>query len=113
VLEAAAAAKPLVATDVGGISEIFGSMADMLIAPNDAKALVNSLTSIFNNPIAATEFSSKLQLRVLKAFSIDAMVKGVVTSYQHSFYANRKISISHSSSTRIEADSDRVSGLTT
>ena len=39
VLEAAAAGKPLVVTNVGGIPDMFGPLADRLVAPDDAIAL--------------------------------------------------------------------------
>ena len=41
ILEAAAAAQPLLATRVGGIPEIFGPQGDALIAPADAALLAD------------------------------------------------------------------------
>ncbi|WP_238297538.1 glycosyltransferase, partial [Methylobacterium soli] len=43
VLEAAAAAQPLVATNVGGIPEIFGTAATELVPPRDAQALTRAI----------------------------------------------------------------------
>ena len=43
VLEAAAAAVPMITTNVGGIPEIFGPQAAGLVAPGDAAALARAI----------------------------------------------------------------------
>src|SRR5258708_2151425 len=45
VLEAAAAGLPIIATDVGGIPEIFGPDAGDLVHPNDPTALANAIAA--------------------------------------------------------------------
>src|SRR5205814_4711529 len=45
VLEAAAAAVPMITTNVGGIPEVFGPQAANLIPPNDAAALANAIAA--------------------------------------------------------------------
>src|ERR1051325_9818354 len=45
VLEAAAAGKPLIATRVGGIPEIYGPLADRLVPPDDAPALARAIAA--------------------------------------------------------------------
>ena len=43
MLEAAAAGVPMIATDVGGIPEIFGPEAGDLVPPGDAAALAGAI----------------------------------------------------------------------
>ena len=48
VLEAAAACQPLVATNVGGIPEIFGPAAAQLVPARDGKALAGAIARILD-----------------------------------------------------------------
>ena len=50
VLEAAAAGLPIIATDVGGIPEIFGPQAARLIPPDDIAALIGAITAALDDP---------------------------------------------------------------
>jgi glycosyltransferase involved in cell wall biosynthesis len=84
VLEAAASAKPLIATRVGGIAEIYGPMAGALVAPNDVPALARAIVDCLDHPEAATERARKLRERVAGAFTIEAMVDGVLAGYRDS-----------------------------
>jgi len=76
VLEAAAAGKPLVATNVGGIPEIFGPFSDSLVAPEDADALAMAILKV-----GTTTSSEALRKRVRENFSVDAMVEAVLDAY--------------------------------
>lgn len=82
VLEAAAAGKPLIATNVGGVPEIFGPAADRLVAPGDAAALAHSIAAAIDRPEEALEHGRILRARVAAQFSVDAMVEGVLASYE-------------------------------
>ena len=82
VLEAAAAGKPLVATKVGGISEVFGPLANRLVAPDDAGALAEAIVDAVDQP-ATTEIAAKaLRTRVQTEFSVDVMVDAVLNAYR-------------------------------
>lgn len=81
VLEAAAAGKPIVATRVGGIPEIFGPLSAKLVAPGDAAGLAASLKEIVIDRAAAAEFYRALQKRAASLFSLDQMVDHVVSAY--------------------------------
>jgi glycosyltransferase involved in cell wall biosynthesis len=50
VLEAAAAAMPMIATRVGGIPEIFGPAAAQLIAPDNVGALAGAISAALDAP---------------------------------------------------------------
>jgi glycosyltransferase involved in cell wall biosynthesis len=82
VLEAAASAKPLIATRVGGIPEIYGPLTNTLIPPEDAVALADAIASSLDNPAATADVAQKISARVAASFSRDAMVDGVMASYQ-------------------------------
>jgi glycosyltransferase involved in cell wall biosynthesis len=82
VLETAAAGKPLVTTNVGGIPEIFGPLSDALIEPGNTGALADAIARALDNPEAATRLAAELRLRVQSSFSVDAMVDGVVCAYR-------------------------------
>ncbi len=82
VLEAAAAAKPLLASRVGGIPEIYGPLADALVPPEDAKALAGAIARSLEDPAAATALAQKLRNRVAAGFSLDGMVEGVLEGYR-------------------------------
>ncbi len=81
VLEAAAAGLPLVATDVGGIPEIFGDQSSNLIAPGDVDALTTALQSFLDAPERQHSVTVALKARVAQEFTIDRMVRDVVSFY--------------------------------
>jgi glycosyltransferase involved in cell wall biosynthesis len=81
VLETAAAAKPLIATRVGGIPEIYGPRADALVAPDEAPALAAAIANTLDNAEAATAAARRLQERVAASFTVEAMVDGVLAAY--------------------------------
>ena len=85
VIEAAAAAIPMVAANVGGIPEIFGSHTDGLFAPNSAGAMADAIETALDNPDAALARTKSLRERVLMHFSQKAMVEGVLAGYGEAF----------------------------
>ncbi len=82
VLEAAAAGRPLIATRVGGIAEIYGPLSDALVPAASPQALAQAIARALGDPTAADEAAQKLRARVAEAFSLDAMVEGVLSAYQ-------------------------------
>jgi glycosyltransferase involved in cell wall biosynthesis len=82
VLEAAAAGMPLIATQVGGVPEIFGPDAANLVPPGDPAALARAIGSALEQPQNLAATALRLQQRVRAAFSTDAMTEAVLTAYQ-------------------------------
>ena len=82
VLEAAAASKPLITTNVGGIPEIYGPLSNTLIPPSDAPALAQAIAQALDRPEAMVELTRKLCERVRASFSVESMVDGVLSAYQ-------------------------------
>lgn len=89
VLEAAAAAMPIVATAVGGIPEIFGNQAHRLVQPDDADALAAAMGQILADPAAARRQAEALAADIGRHFSADAMADGVLAAYEAALGAAR------------------------
>ncbi len=82
VIEAAAAGIPMVAANVGGIPEIFGSHTDALFAPNIVGALADAIETALEDPAAAQARAKSLRERIFLHFSQKAMVDGVLAGYR-------------------------------
>jgi glycosyltransferase involved in cell wall biosynthesis len=89
VLEAAAAGKPLIATRVGGIPDIFGPLADRLIPPDDRNALERKLTEAVNQPDTMRDAAVLLRERVRTNFSLDDMVENGIDAYRAAIAARK------------------------
>lgn len=81
VLEAAAAGRPVIATAVGGIPEIFGPDGDKLIAPGDARSLAETIRAVLNDLPMAHADAHRLRARVRAGFSIEAMADQILAAY--------------------------------
>jgi glycosyltransferase involved in cell wall biosynthesis len=90
VLEAAAAGKPLIATNVGGIPDIFGPFADRLIPPDDRDALVRKLNDAVNRPDTIRDAAALLRERVRTNFSLDDMVDSGIDAYCAAIAARKR-----------------------
>lgn len=82
VLEAIAADKAVIATDVGGMPEIFGPLSDRLIARDDRQALAQAMAAALRRDAkeAAAE-RAELSRHVATHFSVEAMTDSVVAAY--------------------------------
>jgi glycosyltransferase involved in cell wall biosynthesis len=88
ILEAAAAAQPLVSTNVGGIPEIFGPYADQLIPANDSRRLAGAvLAKLQENEEERRSRAAALSDFVRRRFSIERMIDGVLAGYGAAFQA--------------------------
>jgi glycosyltransferase involved in cell wall biosynthesis len=82
VLEGAAAGLPMLATNVGGIPEIFGPHGRRLLPPGDAARLAEAIRAALADPAAAQASAQALRERVRTHFSAEAMVQGVLAAYR-------------------------------
>jgi len=82
VLEAAAAGLPLITTKVGGIPEIYGTLTDTLVPPEDVGALAHTIARTLDHPDATADLAKRVQERVASSFSVDTMVGGVLGAYE-------------------------------
>lgn len=82
ILEAASAARPVIATNVGGIAEIFGPTADSLVPPSDSAALRRAMQSFMDDP-AAAEREMQLRLAHIRTrFSVSHMTDQIEALYR-------------------------------
>jgi glycosyltransferase involved in cell wall biosynthesis len=82
VLEAAAAQIPMVATDVGGIGEIFGPYRDKLIACDNPTILATTLEAALDRePSELHREAADLAAFVATQFTITDMVDAVLAGY--------------------------------
>lgn len=85
VIEAAAAGMPMIAANVGGIPEIFGSHTDALFAPGIAGAMADAIETAIDDPDAAAARAKSLRERIFAQFSQKSMVEGVIAGYRAAF----------------------------
>ena len=84
VIEAMAAARPLVATDVGGVSDaVTHGETGLLVRPSDPHALADALSSVLARPDQASAMASRGQLHVREAFS-ERSVMGQLSAFYES-----------------------------
>lgn len=81
ILEAAAARLPIIATDVGGISEIVEGSPVTLIPADDVDALAAKMLDFLDNPGTYVEAATALQERVKKHFSVRGMAQSATHFY--------------------------------
>ncbi len=80
VLEAIAAAKPVIATNVGGIPEIFAEHSDQLVEPGSADALAQSMIKALDDK-RLFENAQKMQSALKERFSLEVMAQNMEKMY--------------------------------
>ncbi len=86
--EAMAMEKPVVATGVGGVSELTGSCG-LVVPPRDPEALARAMLSIMNTPLEARRFlGQSARDRVRERFDMDAKAQDWEDLYEEA--ASRK-----------------------
>jgi glycosyltransferase involved in cell wall biosynthesis len=89
VLEAAAAAQPLISTDVGGINEIYGpDHRHRLIPANDPATLASAIRDMLaQSDVERLAQAADLADHVRRNFCLNAMVDGVIDAYRSALAA--------------------------
>jgi glycosyltransferase involved in cell wall biosynthesis len=75
ILEAMAAALPVVATHVGGNPEIVDMSTGRLVPPRDPARLADALIALADAPALRTELGLSARARIERDFSLDRMVQ--------------------------------------
>jgi glycosyltransferase involved in cell wall biosynthesis len=89
VLDALALAKPVVATNTGGLPEIIDDgKTGRLVAPADPGALADGIIDMLTHTERAGSMALEGKERVLQDFSVDAMVTKNIDVYQHIMQAS-------------------------
>ena len=81
VLEALAAARPIIATKVGGIPEIYGEYSGILVEPDNLEHLAKSMAGVANGTTRLPD-SDKMLERIRSNFSAQVMASDVMDAYQ-------------------------------
>jgi len=82
LLEAGVASLPVIASDVGGISEIINSKTGILVAPGDSDKIKNKIEYIIKNPEKASILGHNLKEKVDNEFKLTDMVKKIIAVYK-------------------------------
>lgn len=90
VLEAAAAGLPIIATNVGGMPEIFGPQVAQLIPADDTVALIGAIAKAIDDPTQMQRAAQALKMRVRSEFSLSTMVECNLAAYREAL-AERKV----------------------
>ncbi|MGE0766129.1 MAG: glycosyltransferase family 4 protein [Hyphomicrobiaceae bacterium] len=80
-LEAAGAGLPLIASDVGGVSEIVDGTDTPLVPPGDPIALANAMRHMLEDAGEARSRASRLKLAVASRFTVARMTDDVLGCY--------------------------------
>jgi glycosyltransferase involved in cell wall biosynthesis len=82
VLEAAAAQLPVLASNVGGIPEIFGPTSASLVPAGDAVALRAAMQRVLDDPASAEAEMRTRLAHIAEAFSLQRMAGDIEALYQ-------------------------------
>ena len=94
ILEAAAASVPMIATDVGGIPEIFGPFSDRLGPCGDAADLARRMAGTLDRePSELKAEAADLKRFVAGRFTINSMTDGVLSGYRDALADRRGAAI--------------------
>ena len=83
LLEAMAAGKPVVATNVGGNPElIIDGETGLLVPAGDAGSLATAIGALLSDPAEARRLGANGMDRVKRCFGLESMVEGYQTIYE-------------------------------
>lgn len=83
VVEAMAAAVPVVATDVGGVAEALdGGRFGTLVAPHDAEALAHAIQAVCADPDRAAVVAAEARRRAMECFGLKSVLQQYQELYQ-------------------------------
>jgi len=83
VLEAMAAGKPVVATEVGGVPElVVPGKTGLLVSPGDPQGLASAITALLQDAARAQELGRAGRDRVRAEFGLDRMVRETEELYE-------------------------------
>jgi glycosyltransferase involved in cell wall biosynthesis len=89
ILEAMAAARPVVATSVGGIGEVVTHEVNgLLVPPSDSDALAAAIRRVLSSPQLAERLGRAGRASVIEKFSSDAMVGRTSRLYEELLQAH-------------------------
>ena len=86
ILEAMAAGKPIVATDVGGVSEaVSDGVNGRLVPPGDPESLAKAMVELLSDPNKAREMGENSRALAEEKFHLAKIAYELTRWYEHSF----------------------------
>jgi glycosyltransferase involved in cell wall biosynthesis len=83
-MEYMALAKPVIASDSGGNSEIIEDKVNgFLVKPKELDGLVEMITNLLDNPKIAREMGRAGKFRIEKKFNIEKMINNYIDLYKN------------------------------
>lgn len=90
VIEALAAARPVVATDVGGVRDlVIPEKTGWLVPPQDVTGIVNGICAALDNPHHAARLGQNGRAHVFPALDTDRLVQDTESLYQQLWDAKK------------------------
>lgn len=90
ILEGAAAGLPVIATNVGGVSEIYGPTAASLLPAADAGALQRAMQAALDDPAAAMREADRRLAYIRAGFSVAHMADQIEALYRQVLVTRRQ-----------------------
>jgi glycosyltransferase involved in cell wall biosynthesis len=81
VIEAMAAGRPVVASDVGGVPELITQEEGILVPPGDEAALARAITTLGNDEVLRGKLGSAAHARFKRSFDVDVWVQNLRALY--------------------------------
>ncbi len=84
LLEAAAAGRAIVATDVGGTSEIFPPESDaaVLVPPDDPARMARAIDDLLRDPVRRMQLGANARNRIESSFTVVGATAGLLSHYE-------------------------------
>jgi glycosyltransferase involved in cell wall biosynthesis len=84
LLEAAAAGRAIVATDVGGTREIFPPECDAacVVPADDAPAMARAIGDLLNDPVRRSQLGVNARKRIGATFTVEQATAGLLSHYE-------------------------------
>jgi glycosyltransferase involved in cell wall biosynthesis len=92
LLEAMAAAVPIVATCVGGIPDVVDESQATLVAPNDPGALARALHGVLEDANGATARAERASQRLAAQYAVEPWLGAYDRVYEHVAAGERRLS---------------------
>ena len=90
LLEAMAAARPIVASNVDGVAEaVADSEEGILVRPGDPEALADGLRRALDDPARAQSMGRKARERVWREFGVEGMIQKISLLYEDALQSAR------------------------
>ena len=108
LIEAMAAGRPVVATDIGPTREILGEGTGLLVPPGDADAVAQAISSLLADPLRRQSMGAAGRQRVQEHFSMDQHVARITRLYEHVLAQRHYLHVGERTSGKTYADRSRI-----